>query len=158
MAFKLIRCCCHVIYTHGMVEEKLPQQFYNVLKMSYETFYHFFISLMKLLQLALILKRHHVLVNHVRSFCCCGGRNLAAAQFKLIELTIIESVQKLSDLETEFISTFSLYTIQEVWLLKTRNHLEKCEKKLRLKKLKKIRMLAYTDNLYFACLERFESH
>ena len=113
---------------------------------------------MKLLQLALILKRHHVLVNHVRSFCCCGGRNLAAAQFKLIELTIIESVQKLSDLETEFISTFSLYTIQEVWLLKTRNHLEKYEKKLRLKKLKKIRMLAYTDNLYFACLERFESH
>ena len=40
MAFKLIRCYCHVIYTHGMVEEKLPQQFYSVLKMSYETFYH----------------------------------------------------------------------------------------------------------------------
>ena len=36
-----------------------------------------------------------------------------AAQFKLIELTIIESVQKLSDLETEFISKFSLYTVQE---------------------------------------------
>ena len=27
-----------------------------------------------------------------------------------------------------------------------------------MKKLKKIRMLASTDNLYFACLERFESH
>ena len=72
----------------------------------------------------------------------------------LTELTIIESVQKLSDLETEFISKFSLYTVQEDWLFKTRNHLEKYEKKLRLKKLKKIRMLASTDDLYFACLER----
>ena len=51
-----------------------------------------------------------------------------------------------------------MYTVQEDWLLKTRNHLEKYEKKLRLKKLKKIRMLANTADLYFACLERFESH
>ena len=30
--------------------------------------------------------------------------------------------------------------------------------KLRLKKLKKIKMLPSTDDLYFACLERFKSH
>ena len=70
-----------------------------------------------------------------------------AAHFKLIELTVIESVQKLSDLQTEFISKFSLYTVQEDWLLRTRNQLEKYEKKLRLKKLKKIRMLASTEDL-----------
>ena len=43
-------------------------------------------------------------------------------------------------------------------VVKTQNHLEKYEKKLRLKKLKKIRMLASNDDLYFACLEHFESH
>ena len=33
-------------------------------------------------------------------------------------------------METEFISKISLCTVQEDWLLKTRNHLEKYEKKL----------------------------
>ena len=81
-------------------------------------------------------------------------KELAAAQFKLTELTITESFQKLFDLATEYISKFSLYTVQEDWLLKTKNRLEKYEKKLRLKKLKEIRMLASTDDLYFACLKR----
>ena len=76
----------------------------------------------------------------------------------MTELTISEYVQKLFNLETEFISKFSLYTVQEVWLLKTKNHLEKYEKKLYLKKLKKIRILATADDLYFACSERFENH
>ena len=86
------------------------------------------------------------------------GKELAAAQFKLIQLTFIESVQKLFCRETEFIWKFSLYTVQKDWLLKTKNHLEKYEKKLRLIKIKKIRMLVSTDDLYFACLERFESY
>ena len=84
-------------------------------------------------------------------------RELVAAQFKF-ELTIIESVQKLSDMEAEFISKFSLCAVQEDWLLKTRNHIEKYEKKLRLKKLKKIGMLASPDDWYYACLERFKIH
>ena len=53
-----------------------------------------FANLMELLQLVLILKRHHVLVNQVRFFffLLCE-KELTAAQFKLIELTIIESIQ-----------------------------------------------------------------
>ena len=54
-------------------------------------------------------------------FLLLWGKELAAAQFKLIELTISEYVQKLFDLETEFISKFSLYTLQEDWLSKTKN-------------------------------------
>ena len=65
-------------------------------------------------------------------------KELAAAQFKLTEMTITKFVQKLFDLEIELISKFSLYNVQEDWFLKTRNHLEKYERKLRLKKLKKI--------------------
>ena len=79
-----------------------------------------YVSPMELLQLALILKRHHVLVNQLRIFLLLWGRELAAAQFRLLELTISEYVQKLFDLETEFISKFSLYTVQEDWLLKTK--------------------------------------
>ena len=48
--------------------------------------------------------------------------------------------------------------MQKYWLLKTRNHLEKYEEKFHLKKLEKIGKLVSTDDLYFACLERFESH
>ena len=84
-----------------------------------------------------------------KNFLLLWWKELAAAQFKLIKLTISKSVQKLFDLETEFILKFSLYTVEENWLLKTKNHLEKHEKKLHLKKLKKIiRMLASTDDLY----------
>ena len=36
MALKLIYCC-HAIYTHAVVEEKLPQQVYNILEKSYDT-------------------------------------------------------------------------------------------------------------------------
>ena len=85
-------------------------------------------------------------------------KELAAAQYNLIELTIIDFVRKLFDLETDFVSKFSLSTVQEDCLLKTRHHVGKYEKKLRLKKLKKIRKLASNEDLYFACLERFESH
>ena len=73
-----------------------------------------YVSFMELLQLALILKRHHVF------FLLLWWKGLVATQFKLTELTISESVQKLFDLETEFIWKFSLYTVQEGWLLKTK--------------------------------------
>ena len=68
-----------------------------------------------------------------------------AAQFKVTELTVIGFVQMLFDLETEFVSKFNLLTVQEDWLLKTRHYIEKYEKKLRLKKLKKIRKLASNE-------------
>ena len=55
-----------------------------------------------------------------KNFLLLWWNELATAQFKSIELIISESVQKLFDLETEFIWKFSLYTVQEDWLLKTK--------------------------------------
>ena len=55
-------------------------------------------------------------------------------------------------------SVFAKHIVQEDWLLKVRNHLERLEKKLRQKKLKKLRKFCKNDNFYFECLERFESH
>ena len=139
-----------------MFEEKLPQQTYNILEKYSETFYHVvFVEIC--ISYGITPTGFNINVAESSKNFLLLWEELAAAQFKLIELTIIESVQKLPDLETELVLKFSLYTVQEDWFLKTRNHLEKYKKKPPLKKLKKIRMLASTDNLYFACLERFES-
>ena len=139
-----------------MVEGELPQQIYNVLQKSYETFYHVVFpevcNFYGINPIGFNIKKPSCVGKPSKTFLLLWKKELAAAQFNLTELTIIESVQNLSDLETEFISKFSLYTAQEDWLLKTRSHLEKYEKKLRLKKLQKIRMLVSTDN--FFCLFR----
>ena len=67
-------------------------------------------------------------------------------------------MEKYFILETEFKSVFAKYIVQEDWLLKNCNHLERLEKKLRQKKSKKLRIFCKNDNLYFECLERFESN
>ena len=70
-----------------------------------------------------------------------------------------EYVRKLFELINQFKSTANRHIIQEDWLLKTINHLEKLEKKLKHKKLKKQRKLSKDNsNLYFAYLTRFDSH
>ena len=77
----------------------------------------------------------------------------------LREVLIEEYVRKLFELINQFKSTINRHIIQEDWLLKTRNHLEKLERKLKQKKLKKLRKLCKDNsNLYFACLTRFDSH
>ena len=143
-----------------MVKEKLPQQIYNVLEKSYETFYHVnFLEACKsygITPIGFDFKKTPGAGKPSKKFLLLWEKELAAAQLNFIKLRRIESIQKLSDLETEFISKFSLYTVD--LLLKTRNYLEKYKKKLSLKKLKKIKMLARTDYLYFVCLGRLESH
>ena len=125
-----------------MVEEKLAQQIYNVLEKSYETFYHVvFLEVRKSYGITSIdfnIKKTPCAGKPSKNFLLLWEKELAAAQFKLIELTISESVQKLFGLETEFILKFSWYTVQEDWLLKTKNQREKYEKKLRLKNSKKL--------------------
>ena len=144
-----------------MVEEKLPQQIYNILEKSYETFYHIVFleagQSYKITPVGFHIKKTPCVGKPSNNLLLLYEKELAAAPFKLTELTIIEFVQKLFYLETNFVSKFSLLTVQEDWHLKTRHHLEKYEKKLRLKNLKKIRKLANNEDLYFACLERFES-
>ena len=67
-------------------------------------------------------------------------------------------MEKYFKLETDFKCAFAKYIVQEDWLLKVRNHLERLEKKLRQKKLKKLHKFYENDNFYFDCLERFGSH
>ena len=53
---------------------------------------------------------------------------------------------------------FKHQTVQDDWLFRTRNNLEKFEKAERWRKLKKLHKLSNNETLYFKCLERFESH
>ena len=67
-------------------------------------------------------------------------------------------MKKYFKLEARFKSVFVKHIVQEDWLLKVRNHLKRLEKKFHQKKLKKLRKFYKTNNFYFECLERLESH
>ena len=94
------------------------------------------------------LKRHHVLVNQIIIFCCCE-MELAAVQFKLNEMTIIEYVQKLFDLETRIGEKIGSWK-QEITLKNTKRNSV-------LKNSRKLDVDEYW-RFIFVCLERFESH
>ena len=55
----------------------------------------------------------------------------------LRDILLEEYMEKYFKLEAEFKSVFAKHIVQEDWLLKVRNHLERLDKKLRQKKLKK---------------------
>lgn len=105
-----------------MVEEELPQQIYIILENSSETFYHvLFLEVYKSYKITPVgfnIKKTLCVGKLSKKFFLLQQKELAAPQFKLTELTIIEFVQKLLDLETKFISKFGLHTVQEDWLLK----------------------------------------
>ena len=67
-------------------------------------------------------------------------------------------MEKYFKLEAEFKSVFAKHIVQEDWLLKVRNHVDRLEKKLRQEKLENLRKFCKNDNFYYECLERFESH
>ena len=56
----------------------------------------------------------------------------------LREVLIEEYVRKIFELITQFKSTINRYINQEDWLLKTKKHKEKLEKKLKHEKLKNL--------------------
>ena len=58
----------------------------------------------------------------------------------------------------QFTSSTNRHIIQESWLFKTRNHLEKFEKKQKQKNLRKLQQICKDTCLYFACLTRFHNH
>ena len=73
---------------------------------------------------------------------------LFKAEIQLMEVLILEHVRKLSVIEENFNSLFKHHTVQEDWLFRTRNNLEKLEKAERPRKLKKLRKLSNNETLY----------
>ena len=71
-----------------------------------------------------------------------------------MKVLIFEHVWKLYAIEEKFDSLFKHHTVQEDWLFRTRNYLEKLEKQ----NVKNLRKLSNNETLYFKCLERYKSH
>ena len=75
------------------------------------------------------------------------------------DLVLYEYVEKLLKSEETFNCLFEEFLIQDDWLLKVREHLEKYEKILRRRKTNKLRKLTKSNEfLFFECLGQFESH
>ena len=109
-------------------------------------------------QNVLKIKKAACIGNVSKNFVTSWKLELTKAEVQLMEVLILEHVRKLYAIEESFNLLFKHHTVQEDWLFRTRNHLEKFEKAERRRKLKKLRKLSNNETLYFKCLERFESH
>ena len=104
------------------------------------------------------IKKDACIGNVSKNFVASWDLQLFKAEIQLMEILILEHIQELFVIEENFNSLFKHHTVQEDWLFRTRNHLEKLEKAERWRKLNKLRKLSNNETLYFKCLERFESH
>ena len=105
-----------------------------------------------------ICSSYFVVSLQIEGFVTSWNLELTKAEVQLMELLILEHVRKLYAIQENFDSLFKHHTVQEDWLFRTRNHLEKLEKAERRRKLKKLRKLSNNETLYFKGLESFESY
>ena len=146
-----------------MYRKNTAQQLFNISEDIYKLFYHtVFLEVCRAYKIildGLFISKKPCIGKPSDRFLNSWEKELENTGVNLREVLIKEYVRKLVQLGTQFKSTINRHLIQEDWLLKTRNHLEKYEKKLKQKKLKKLRKLCKDNsNLYFACLTRFDSH
>ena len=66
--------------------------------------------------------------NESKNFVTSWNLELTKAEVQLMEVLILEHVRKLYAIEESFNLLFKHHTVQEDWLFRTRNHLEKFEK------------------------------
>ena len=84
---------------------------------------------------------------------------LLNVESKLRDLVLYEYVEKLFKSEETFNCLFEEFLVQDDWLLKVRGHLEKYEKILQQRKLKKLKKLTKSNQfLFFECLGQCDSH
>ena len=77
----------------------------------------------------------------------------------LRDLVLYKYVEKLFKFEETINCLFEKFLIQDAWLLKVTGHLERYEKILRRRKLKKLRKFTKSNEfLYLECLGQFDSH
>ena len=139
-----------------MNKEKIPQQLYNLSEDSYcvcqgQAVIWYYSKWFK-------IKKAACIGNVSNNFVTFWNLELTGAEVQLMEVLILEHVQKLYAIEENFDSLLKHHMVQVDWLFRTRNPLEKLEKAERRRKLKKLRKLSNNKTLYFECLKRFESN
>ena len=145
-----------------MDQKSTSQQLFHLAEDVYKSFYHvIFLEVCKSYQIVpdgLYVEKEPCIGNSSKKVLDTWKNQLKVTRSNLRDVLLKEYVEKYFELEAKFKSIFSKYFVQEDWLLKVRNHLERLEKKLHQKKLKKLDKFCKNDNFYFECLERFESH
>ena len=145
-----------------MDQKSTSQQLFNLAEDVYKSFYHVvFPEVCKSYQIVpggLHVEKEPCIGNPSKKFLDVWKNQLEITRLSLRDVLLEEYVEKYFKLEAELQSAFAKHIVQEDWLLKVRNHLERLEKKLRQKKFKKLRKFCKNDNFYFECLKRYESH
>ena len=146
-----------------MNHKNTAQQLFNISEDIFKSFYHIaFLQVCRAYQIIpdrLFISKKSCIGKPSDRVLDSWEKDLENTGVNLREVLFEEYVRKPFELINQFKSTINRNIIQEDRLLKTRNHLEKLERKLKHKKLTKLRKL-YKDNsnLYFACLTGFDSH
>ena len=74
------------------------------------------------------IKKDACIGNVSKNFVASWDLQLFKADIQLMEILILEHIQELFVIEENFNSLFKHHTVQEDWLFRTTNHLEKLEK------------------------------
>ena len=123
-----------------MDQKSTSQQLFNLVEDVYESFYHLiFLEVWKSYQIVpdgFYVEKEPCIGNPSKKFLDAWKNQLKVTKSNLRDVLLEEYVEKYFKLEAEFKSVFVKYIVQEDWLLKVRNHLEK---KLHQKKLKRLR-------------------
>ena len=143
-----------------MDQKSTSQQLFNLAD-AYKFFYHvIFLEVCKSYQIVpygLHVEKEPCIGNPSKKFLDARKNQLEVTRSNLRDVLLEEYVEKYFKLEAEFKSVFAKHIVLEDWLLKVSNHLDRLEKKLRQKKLKKLRKFCKNDNFYFECLDEFFS-
>ena len=144
-------CLCQNTELHLMNEEKIQQRLYNFLEHAYRTFSNtVFLEVGEsngIIRNRLNIKKSAFVGNVSKNFLTSWDLELSKAEIQLIQVLILEHVRKLYAIEENFHSLFKHHKVQEDWLFRTRNYLEKLEKVERRRKLKKLRKLSNNETL-----------
>ena len=115
-----------------MYRKNTAQQLFNISEDIYKSFHHIvFLEVCrayKIIPDGLFISKKPCIGKPSDRFLNSWEKELENTGVNLREVLIEEYVRKLFQLVTHFKSTINRHLIQEDWLLKTRNHLEKLEK------------------------------
>ena len=130
-----------------MDQTKLAQQLFNLSEEIYRLFYHIvFLQVSNAYSIipdGFTVNKNPCIGKPSKKLMSGWESELLNVESKLCNLVLYEYVEKFFKSEETFNSLFEEFLIQDDWLLKVRGHLEKYEKNLRQRKLKKLRKFLF---------------
>ena len=148
---------------NNMDQAKLAQQLFNLVEEIYRLCYHIVFlpvcSACSIIPDGVTVNKNPCIGKPSKKLMSDWEGELINVESKLRDLVLYEYVEKLFMSEETFNCLYEEFLVQDDWLLKVKGHLEKYEKILRQRKLKKLKKLTKSNEfLFFECLGQFDSH